>query len=86
MARTRQQTTQRLGQIIRSVTVVLIAGVLRWRSAKDIEAAYKERSFAQQVTISVGVLGLLFGLSLFSAQFGWLGILLFWLAVIAIAN
>lgn len=86
MAGTSRKTSHRIGQIIRSVTVVLIAGVCRWRSASDIEAEFKSRSLQQQALVSAAVLSALFVLSVLAASFGWVGLLVFWLVVIAVVN
>lgn len=76
----------RFGTMCRISAVALIAGVCRSRSIRDIDAAITARPVQQQAAITAGVLGALFGLSLIAAQFGWVGMLLFWLAVIVLVN
>lgn len=86
MAQTARQIKKRIGLTARNVAVTLIAGVCRWVPIEEINARICARPMRDQVLITVGVLAILAGLSLLAAQFGWIGMLVFWLAVIVIAN
>jgi len=86
MALTASQLATRIGTICRNVAVLLIAGVFRGRSLREINQIIKSRPLFQQALIVCGVLALLLALSLISAQFGWIAMLLFWLAVILLVN
>ncbi|MEM1129232.1 MAG: hypothetical protein AAGH83_01790 [Pseudomonadota bacterium] len=77
---------KRAGHLCRAVASALIAGVWRSRSVKDVYAQLSARSTQEQVTIIGGVLVVLLLLSLFAAQFGWLGLLAFWFLLIVIVN
>jgi hypothetical protein len=66
----------------RLVAVTLIAAVWRSRRAEEIDAAVGRLSETRQRMVVGGVLGFLFLLSLFAAQFGLLGLALFWAAVV----
>lgn len=72
--------------ICRNVAVSLIAGVCRWRSIGDINAAVKSRPLPMQAMITAGVIATLFGLSFVAGYFGWVGLLVFWLAVVVLVN
>ena len=76
----------RIGSVCRNAAVAVIAGVYRWRSIDEVNSAIKARPIRQQVMITAGVLALLFVLSIAAAQFGWIGMLGFWLAVIVLVN
>lgn len=75
-----------LGQACRTVAVGLIAGVLRGRSQGEIAAALDRRRPGERAAIIGSAIGLLFLFSLVAAQFGWIGLLLYWLAVIVLVN
>jgi hypothetical protein len=68
----------------RMVTAMLVAGVWRGREAAEIEARIADLPPRGQSAVMAGVLGLLFLVSLFAAQFGLLGLALFLLAVIVL--
>ncbi|MEM8581947.1 MAG: hypothetical protein AAGF50_12195 [Pseudomonadota bacterium] len=86
MGSTTQELATRAGTICRVGVSALIAGFWRSRSIKQIEANLQARSSLQQAAIVAAVLSLLLALSLFAAQFGWIGTLVFWLAIIVIVN
>lgn len=86
MATTTQTLAFRIGTVCRTCAVAVIAGIWRSRSIKEINDTVKSRATKDQVWITLGVLGLLFGLSLIAAQFGWAGLLVYWLAVILLVN
>lgn len=86
MARTSSQMVVKFGCTCRDVAVLVISGIYRSSSVKDINAAIKSRPVREQVLITCGVLATLFLLSLAAAQVGWIAMLLFWLAVILIVN
>lgn len=86
MAANFRNIVSRIGTMCRIAAVAVIAGVYRSRSIRDIDAAIAARPVQQQAAITAGVLGVLFALSLVAAQFGWIGLLVLWLAVIVIVN
>jgi hypothetical protein len=86
MATTLQQTSRKIGQLGRTVAALLIAGVFRSRPFAEVEQDLRNKPLRQQATITLGVLGLLFGLSVCAAQFGWIGLLAFWLAIVVLVN
>jgi hypothetical protein len=53
---------------------------------QDVRDRIEALSFRDQLLVTGGVLGLLFLLSLFAAQFGLVGMLVFFLCVILIAR
>ena len=75
-----------LGQACRTVSATLIAGVWRSRSIEQVETRLKRLAIREQAGVIGGVLGLMFLLSLFAAQFGIAGLLVFLLAVVALVN
>lgn len=81
-----KQVTAPLAQICRNVAVGVIAGLARRRSIEEIDAALSRRRPQEQTAIVAAILGLLFLFSLVAAQFGWIGLLLYWLAVIVLVN
>ena len=74
------------GATSRRVAAALIAGVWRKRSVREVDAWIRRRPGRNQVMITGGVLAALLGLSVVAAQFGWVGMLVFWLGVIVIVN
>jgi hypothetical protein len=86
MAGTAGNLTTRIGVTARNVAVALIAGVCRWRSIDEVNDAVKAQGRGTQAAITLGVLAILLGLSLIAAQFGWIGMLAFWLVVIVLVN
>lgn len=86
MADTNTNISSRFGKLCRSVAVMVIAGVYRSRSAEEINQTLKSRPLRQQTLITASVLALLFGLSLVAAQFGWVGMLIFWLGVVLLVK
>lgn len=86
MAMTDRSVFERVGAACRTCAAMVIAGVWRTRSFEDIEARLLALPPRSQAAVTGGVLGLLFLLSLFAAQFGWPGMLLFWLAVVVLAR
>lgn len=71
-----------IGHLCRTVALALIGGVLRGRSQADLDAALARRSVGEQRLIVFSVLALLFALSLFAAQFGWIGMGVYWMGII----
>ena len=68
----------------RMVAAMLMAAFWPGRDAPDLAARIEAQQPRAQAAIVGGVLGMLFLLSLFSAQFGLLGIALFWGAVVLV--
>ncbi|MEM1386110.1 MAG: hypothetical protein AAGG54_00735, partial [Pseudomonadota bacterium] len=73
MPSTSQSFLPRLGMLCRVVAVTVIAVFYRKLSIKQINARVKAQPLARQAVITGLVLLALFGLSLFAAQFGWIG-------------
>lgn len=86
MATTKKAILPRLGGICRVSAVSVIAGICRWMSMKDINDRIAARPVWEQAAITVGVLSVMFALCLIAAQFGWIGMLSFFLAIIVIVN
>jgi hypothetical protein len=78
--------TDRLFSLARLVAASLIAGVDRRRSLRDVHDALSARSLRQQILITGGVLLTLFGACLFAAQFGLVGLLVLFLAIVVLVN
>ncbi|MBN2759574.1 MAG: hypothetical protein JXQ79_03660 [Rhodobacteraceae bacterium] len=76
----------RLGTVCRAGAVALIAGVYRSRSFAEINDKIAARPVAEQAAIVLAALMAMFILSLIAAQFGWVGMLALWLAVIIVVN
>jgi hypothetical protein len=68
----------------RDVSVSVIAGLWPGRDEEEIEARLSALSLRGQGTVVGSVLGMLFLVSLFAAQFGLLGMALFFLVVVAL--
>ncbi len=79
-------TLARVGAVCRLVAALLIAGVWRSKTLGEVEARLRQAPARQQALAVGGVLGLVFLCSLFAAQFGWIGLIVFWLGVILIAR
>ncbi|MEM7732658.1 MAG: hypothetical protein AAF280_07730 [Pseudomonadota bacterium] len=75
-----------MGLFCRNISVSLIAGVCRWRSFEDVNESFKARPVSSQTMIAAGVISALFAASLVAGYFGWVGLLVFWLAVIILVN
>lgn len=86
MAQMTQTITSRMGLLCRNISVSLIAGVCRWRSFEEVNEAFKARPLSSQTLIAAGVLAGLFAASLVAGYFGWIGLLVFWMAVIILVN
>jgi hypothetical protein len=86
MARTSRKLAARIGTLCRRVAVVVMSGVARRRPIEEIDAALRRRPVREQALITGGILALLLALSLAAAQFGWIGMLVFWLLVIVLVN
>lgn len=73
-----------LGHTCRSCAAALIAGVSRKRDARAIEDRLKSLPVRDQVWMVGSVLMALFMASLFAAQFGIIGLLVFFMLVIVL--
>ncbi|MGY6411935.1 MAG: hypothetical protein ACXIUV_13045 [Alkalilacustris sp.] len=83
---TRPTVLSTIGGLARTVSATLIAGVWRSRTISQVESRIKQLSLRDQGGVVGGVLALLLLLSLFAAQFGIIGLMVFWLAVIVLVN
>jgi hypothetical protein len=81
-----RQVLVRGGTLSRRVAATLIAGLWPGRSLREVDDALAARPAGQQAAITGGVLFCLILAGFFAAQFGWIGILVFWMMVIVIAQ
>lgn len=86
MGVTIRSVVPRVGTVLRLATVSVIAGFCRWLSITDINARMKARPVPEQAMIVLAVMAVLFTLALIAAQFGWIGMLTFWLSIILVVN
>lgn len=77
---------RRTGRLCRTATVVLVAGLSRHRSFADIERTIEGAPIRDQIAIVAGTLSLLVAGAFGAAQFGVVGLLVYWLIVILIAR
>lgn len=78
--------TSRLGSICRNASAALISGVWRKTSVSEVRDRIAGLPVRDQVLVVGGVLMALLLLSLLAAQFGIVGMLVFWLAVVLVVN
>ncbi|MEM8693157.1 MAG: hypothetical protein AAGG57_14885 [Pseudomonadota bacterium] len=76
--------SQKLAVRCRDVAALLIGGLWIGRDTARVVSDVASLPVRQQAMFTIGVLGLLFLFSLFAAQFGLIGMALYWLSVIAI--
>lgn len=76
----------RTGITCRRAAATLVGGFLRNRPLAEIDAALAARPAREQALLVGGVLAALALLSFLAAQFGVVGMLGFWLAVIVLVN
>ena len=76
----------RLGSLCRNVAAALIAGVWRRRSIREVRDSLAALPAREEAAVVGGVLAALFLLALLAAQFGPVGLLLYFLAVVLIVN
>lgn len=76
----------RLGTLCRAVAATLISGVWRRRTAGEVRDRLAAMPPREEALVVGGVLALLFLLALIAAQFGPVGLVLYLLAVVLVAN
>lgn len=86
MAGTLKQALNPIGSASRNVVALLVSGAARRIGVDDARDRIAALGFRDQALVVGGTLGLLLLLSLFAAQFGIVGMLLFFLAIIVIAR
>jgi len=86
MATTLRKLVPHVGVLCRTGAVAVMAGIWRARSIHEINAWLSARPLGQQVAVTLGVMAVILALSLVAAQFGWIGMLAFWLALIVLVN
>ena len=86
MPETRTGIMSRLGAHCRRVAVLVIAGVWRSRSYAALDRQTARLPRRQQVGLTVAVLGFLLALALVAAQFGPLGLALYFAAVVLLVR
>jgi len=72
------------GAFCRTCAACVIAGLWPRRSLSEVETRLAACSARQQVVITSGIFFLLISLGFFAAQFGWIGILIYWMTIILI--
>lgn len=72
------------GTVCRTCAACIIAGLWRRHSLSDVEARLAACPAGQQAVITGGVLLCLILLGFLAAQFGWIGVLVYWMSVILI--
>ena len=73
-------------RLCRTVAVALYAGVRRGRSFNDHEADIAAAPLKTQIFFTVAILLALLACSIFAAQFGLIGLAVFWLGVIILVR
>lgn len=86
MAQDRPATMTRAGTLCRTVAATLIAGVWRRHGVRDVRDRLAAMPARDEAIVVGGVLLLLALLAFGAAQFGPVGLLLYFLAVILVAN
>jgi hypothetical protein len=86
MAQDRPVATTRAGTLCRNVAATLIAGVWRRRGVRDVRDRLAALPARDEAAVVGGVLLLLALLAVAAAQFGPVGLLVYLLAVILVAN
>jgi pseudouridine-5'-phosphate glycosidase len=86
MATAVAKTMHTAARLCRTVAVALIGGVRRRLGDSDTEARIAELSLRDQAVIVSAALALLFGFAILAAQAGWIGMAVFWLAVILLVE
>lgn len=86
MTQTLRRTLAPLGVAARNASALVVSGVARRLGVRDVRDRIEALPAGEQALVVGGVLGLLFLISLFAAQFGVVGMLLFFLAVVLIAR
>jgi hypothetical protein len=86
MAQDRPVGTTRAGTLCRNVAATLIAGVWRRHGVRDVRDRLAALPARDEAAVVGGVLLLLALLALAAAQFGPVGLLVYFLAVILVAN
>ncbi len=81
-----RQALARGGTVSRRVAATLIAGLWPGRNLRDVDKALAAKPPRQQTTIIGALLLCLVLAGFFAAQFGWIGILVFWMVVILLAR
>jgi hypothetical protein len=81
-----RQVLLRGGTLCRRGAATLIAGLWPGRSLREVDDALAARPARQQAAITSGVFLCVVLAGFFAAQFGWIGILVFWMLVILIAR
>ena len=76
------KTMQGAARLCRTVATGLIGGVRRRLGHPDTEARFAALPVREQALLTATTLALLFGLAMLAAQAGWVGMAVFWLAVI----
>ena len=75
-----------LSTLCRTAAVTLLGGLVPRMTADEIEARLRTRPGREQTAIVGATLLALFLLAVLAAQFGWIGMLVFWMAVIVVAR
>jgi hypothetical protein len=86
MAEERRAVLSEIGLRARGVAFALVGGVARLCGKPEFEQSLHDLPRPKQRRITVLALSGLLVASLLAAQFGWIGMLAFWLAAIVLVN
>ncbi len=82
MSDTRHSVLNSLALRARNAAVLVVAQLWPGRNFETVDRQVRALPVRQQAEVTVGVLGLLFLLALFAGQFGPLGVMLYFAAVL----
>jgi hypothetical protein len=86
MSETRESIWNRAGVHCRRVAVLVIAGVWRSRSFAALDRRAAQLPLRSQVAMTLSVLGFLLALALVAAQFGPVGLALYFVGVVLLVR
>lgn len=75
-----------LTRATRHVASALIAGVVRRKSLREVDDWLAQLPPGQRAAVIAGTLAVLAAGAFAAAQWGWIGTLIYWMAVILIVN
>jgi len=81
-----EQQIIRAGRLARSASLLLVAGLWPKQDFADVDKRVSALSVPAQSTIVAAVLAALFCTAMIAAQFGWLGMGIYWMLIILIAR
>jgi hypothetical protein len=81
-----ERLTTTVATLCRTAAVTMLAGLVPRLTAEEIEERLLARPRRERAAIVGATLLALFLLAVLAAQFGWIGMLVFWMAVIVVAR